>query len=50
MPAAVGICIKKNSPFLFLFSHDNNKNHEKKRKKQTMQVFTLGKALNCGLY
>jgi hypothetical protein len=57
MPTAVGICLKKNFPFLFfiLFSHDNNNNHEtnkkkKKRKIQTMQVFTLGKALNCGLY
>jgi hypothetical protein len=35
MPAEVGICLKKNSPFLFLFlfSYDNNKNHEKKKKK-----------------
>jgi len=22
MPTVVGICLKKNSPFLFLFSHD----------------------------
>jgi hypothetical protein len=43
MPAAVGICLKKNSPFLFLFSHDNNKNHEKKKGKKE-------KRNNAGLY